>query len=349
MRVYQVDPTKDARWSEFVEQHPKASVFHTVGWLQALRRTYGYEPVVFTTSPPNDELKNGLVFCCVRSWLTGQRIVSLPFSDHCEPLFDSKEEVEFILSHLKTNLKAYHWKYLELRPFFNGPRDARFENGLQPIKSYYLHKLDLKPNLHEVFSGFQKDSIQRKIRRAEREGLTYEEGRSETLLRKFYQLMLITRRRHELPPPPFKWFRNLADCMADKLAIRVASQHQRPVAAMAILSHNDEVVYKYGCSNAQFHNLGGMPFLFWKTVEAAKKAGAGQLDLGRSEIDNHGLIQFKERLGATRSMLTYVKFPADDPQSADARWKMQIAKQVFSHLPGPCLAAAGRLLYRHVG
>ena len=60
---YQLDPTQDPRWAELVERHPKASVFHSVGWLQVLRQTYGYEPVAFTTSPPNSELKNGLVFC----------------------------------------------------------------------------------------------------------------------------------------------------------------------------------------------------------------------------------------------------------------------------------------------
>ena len=44
MRFYQIDPTQDARWAEFVGKHPSASVFHTVGWLKALRSTYGYEP-----------------------------------------------------------------------------------------------------------------------------------------------------------------------------------------------------------------------------------------------------------------------------------------------------------------
>jgi hypothetical protein len=76
MRFYQVDPTKDVRWAQLVDRHPRASVFHTVGWLQALRRTYGYEPVVFTTSSPTGDLENGLVFCRIKSWLTGRRLVS---------------------------------------------------------------------------------------------------------------------------------------------------------------------------------------------------------------------------------------------------------------------------------
>ena len=36
-----IDPLADARWDELVERHPRASVFHTRGWLEALKRTYG--------------------------------------------------------------------------------------------------------------------------------------------------------------------------------------------------------------------------------------------------------------------------------------------------------------------
>ena len=69
MTFHQIDPIQDTRWSEFVDSHPKASIFHTVAWLQALRRTYGYAPVAFTTSPATSALKNGLLFCRINSWL----------------------------------------------------------------------------------------------------------------------------------------------------------------------------------------------------------------------------------------------------------------------------------------
>ena len=62
MSVYQIDPMLDARWTEFVRAHPKASVFHTSSWLKALQRTYGYQPVAFTTSAPTAELKDALSF-----------------------------------------------------------------------------------------------------------------------------------------------------------------------------------------------------------------------------------------------------------------------------------------------
>ncbi len=44
----------------------------------------------------------------------------------------------------------------------------------QSSATYYLHRLDLRPSLDELYQGFHKDCIRRKISRAERESLTYE-------------------------------------------------------------------------------------------------------------------------------------------------------------------------------
>jgi Acetyltransferase (GNAT) domain len=72
--IYAIDPLRDPRWAEMVERHARASVFHTPGWLEALRRTYGYEPVVYTTSPPRADLTDGVVLCRVRSRITAEKI-----------------------------------------------------------------------------------------------------------------------------------------------------------------------------------------------------------------------------------------------------------------------------------
>src|SRR5215472_17039235 len=102
MAIHAIDPLRDLRWAEFVERHPRASVFHTPGWLKALRRTYGYEPVVYTTSSPKADLNDGLVLCRIRSRITGHRLVSLPFSDHCEPLTDCPEDLWTLLNFLES-------------------------------------------------------------------------------------------------------------------------------------------------------------------------------------------------------------------------------------------------------
>jgi hypothetical protein len=343
---YQLDPLADNRWPEFVAQHPRSSVYHSQPWLESLKRTYGYRPVAYTTTPPDSDLKNGLVFCQVESWLTGRRMVSLPFSDHCQLLVNDSQELQVLLTCLAQKVEQEELKYIELRPW---SENTDYPSGFRKDCEYWHHTLDLSPDLNELFSNLQKSSIQRKIRRAKREGLVYEEGRSRSLLGNFYRLMLITRRRHKLPPPPFAWFQNLVDCLGEKLKIRVASKDGRAVAAVLTLSFKNTVVYKYGCSDARFHNLGGMPFLFWRTIEDAKKEGAQELDLGRADRENTGLITFKERLGATRSESTYLRFPPSCHQTTNGSWKMRLAKCLFSKMPDSILVTAGSLFYPHFG
>src|ERR1039457_4158770 len=209
--ICQFNPLNDPRWVPFLHQHPHASIFHTSEWLEALRRTYGYEPVAFTHSAPGTELRDAIVFCRVKSWLTGCRMVSLPFSDHCQPLVDREDSFQSLLSSLKSAFDREKWKYLEIRPLSWPVPAAESDLASSQGDRFHFHKLDLEPDLDSLLRGFHKSCIQRKIRRAERENLTYAEGRSRSLRDRFYSLLVATRRRPRLPPQPFQWFQNLTD------------------------------------------------------------------------------------------------------------------------------------------
>jgi hypothetical protein len=273
-------------------------------------------------------------------------MVSLPFSDHCEPLVQSPQELKDILGSLPCVLEREKFRYIEIRPL---TADLLAEPSMLKSNSFCFHMLDLRPALTDLFRRLQKDSIQRKIWRAEREALLYEEGRSAAFVNEFYRLFVLTRRRHRLPPQPIAWFRNLTACLGDRLKIRVASKDGKPIASILTLRFKYTLVYKYGCSDASVHNLGAMPFLFWRAIEDAKRCGFQELDLGRSDSDNSGLITFKDHLGAARSTLIYMRSPALGHSSFDEGYRAQSAKQVFSRMPNVLLNAAGRLLYRHVG
>jgi hypothetical protein len=350
MRFYQVDPTQDARWAQLAERHPKASVFHSMAWLKALQQTYGYEPLAFTTSPPMGELMNGLVFCHVKSWLTGHRLVSLPFSDHCEPLFDSAEDLDFLIRYLQSTLERKEWKYLEVRPIDVNFGETDNGVGFVPAATYFLHTLDVRPDLDELFRNLDKDSVQRRVQRAEQAGLIRKCGTSDALLQDFYRLLVITRGRHHIPPPPYAWFRNLIHCQRDALEICLAYQKGTPIAAILTLRFKDVVYYKYGCSDEQFNRFGAMPWLLWNAIAAAKSVGAIEFDMGRTEEVNAGLLAFKNHWVPHPKRLVYWRYPGSSSpiDSADG-WKMRIAKQTFSYMPSMLLRITGKLIYRHIG
>jgi CelD/BcsL family acetyltransferase involved in cellulose biosynthesis len=336
-----LDPLTDSRWNDLLVRHPRASVFHSRGWLEALKRTYGYEPIVLTTTG-SGPLDNGLALCRIRTFLS-RRLVSLPFSDHCEPLVDAPEDLSEMIEFLRGEVEKRRCRSFELRPRSFVP------GGLAEGDGYFLHTLDLARSTQEIFAGFHHSSTQRAIRRAEREGLSYEAGTSEPLLTQFYDLLRQTRRRHGLPPQPTAWFHNLLAGFGDALTMHLASKDGRPVAGILTLSFKKTMVYKYGGSDAAHHQLGGMPFLFWRAIQDAKAQGIEELDLGRSDLDQPGLLAFKDHLGATRSTLTYYNFPERRKAKAHDGPLSRAARRVLAHLPDAALDLTGRLLYKHLG
>jgi len=346
-----IEPLQDRRWERFVERHPCASLFHSSAWLQALSRTYGYEPISYTTSPAGCELENGVVFCQVESWLTGRRLVSLPFSDHCAPLVDTQEDLNAITLALEKESRLEGWRYIETRSLEPLGISASLK---QASVRYTFHHLDLGPGVDTLFRNCHKNSIQRKVQRAEREGLLYREGSTEELLGYFYKLHTVTRKRHSRPPQPWKWFVSLMDCFGAALKIRIASKGDRPIAAVITVRYKDTMVYKYGGSDLRFNNLGGMPLLLWKAIREAKELGLHSFDFGRTDADQRGLITFKKRWGTTQSVLTYSRYGASDNVShmfepSAANWKSKLARFVVGHVSPGALSLAGRALYRHLG
>lgn len=342
--VFEIDPLHDPRWKAFVDSHRNASVFHQVEWLEALKSCYGYVPTALTMTPPEFPLENGLVYCRVQSKLTGSRIVSLPFSDHCEPLIDTPEELSAFTAHLAGSIAKNRLKYFELRPIFHAP-DAK--NDLGVSQKYYLHRLDLLPSEQMLFKRFHKNCIQRKIRRAER-AVRCEEGTSEALLQNFYKLLIKTRRRQGVPPQPLKWFRSLIASMGKNAQIWMAFDGETPVSSIFTLTTKKTLVYKYGCSDSRFSHLGGNALLFWNAIQQSKAAGLEELDMGRSDIANPGLITFKEHWGAERSSVNYWRYPYRAAFSNPERF-IRYVKNAISIAPDRVLMLLGNLLYRHVG
>lgn len=351
--VRAIDPLQDDRWEDLVERHPRASLFHSSGWLKALAQTYGYKPVAYAISAPAAPLEGGVVFCEIESWLTGRRLVSLPFSDHCEPLLKSQEDCDAVAAALEKRSRQEKWRYLEMRPLHSG--FEIFPSLQTTAVPYTLHLLDLRPDLDTIFHKCHKNSTQRKILRAQREGLHYRESSGEEYLDAFYRLHALTRRRHRRPPQPRQWFVNLIEGFGHDLKIRIALHQDRPVAAVLTIRHKDTMVYKYGGSDPRFNPLGSMHLLLWTAIAEAKTSGLRCFDFGRTESGQEGLITFKKRWGTTQTELIYSRYSLCENavshmfEVSSSSWKSRAAEYMLAHLQPNLLSVVGRALYRHVG
>ena len=86
-----------------------------------------------------------------------------------------------------------------------------------------------------------------------------------------------------------------------------------------------------------------------KLIEEGKATGANCIDFGRSEMNNEGLVAFKDKFGTIKRTLTYYRYPQVVKKDARAWGDSRLAGRIFSVLPDGVLSAAGKILYRHIG
>jgi len=87
----------------------------------------------------------------------------------------------------------------------------------------------------------------------------------------------------------------------------------------------------------------------WKAIQEAKNDQLDEFDLGRSDCDNPGLIAFKDRWGAARSTLFYLRYPSSSAQTVRGAMQGSVTKYIFAHAPDSLLAATGSVLYKYMG
>jgi hypothetical protein len=193
-----LNPLEISDWDSQILALPGHSFFHSAAWARVLHESYGYRPLYFSLME-GGHMRALLPMMEVNSFLTGRRGVSLPFTDFCDPLAETEEDLREMWSAVKAAGQEKGWKTAELR---SGNFSIPYE---QSAISYYLHTLSLKEGREALSKGL-KDTHKRNIKKAGKAGVTVELGRDVQGVREFRRLNALTRRDHGLPPQPSFFF-----------------------------------------------------------------------------------------------------------------------------------------------
>ena len=301
-RLEVVDPTGIPDWDERLARHPEATVFHTAAWARVLSDTYGYLPSYFTALH-EDRLVALLPFMEIRSWLTGTRGVSLPFTDECRPILPDGMPFDEAAREVISRARSRGWKTIEYRGRCRGM-------GSLPASAEYLtHELDLTPGEDALFSGY-RSNVQRNIRKAEKGGISVASDPTPGGVREFYRLNCLTRREHGLPPQPVRFFENLRAHVLEKgFGTLLLARHEGKAVAGAVFLHfAGKAVYKYGASDRRYQELRPNNLVFREGIRDLCGKGVRTLSFGRTDLHHEGLRQFKLSWGAAEKTLQYVKY-----------------------------------------
>jgi lipid II:glycine glycyltransferase (peptidoglycan interpeptide bridge formation enzyme) len=339
-----INPLTISNWDELVLDTTKYSFFHSAAWARVLNLTYNYTPLYFCLTD-NRKLKILIPFMIIKSWLTGTRAVSLPFTDYCPIILKNEFKHEDLIRDIIKYGKNEGWKSIELR-------HNRSNNSMvSPSDSFYEHYLDLKVNESDLYEKFRA-STKRNIKKAKKYGVETRISTSLNSLNEYYHLHCITRKRQGSPPQPFSFFKNIFEHILkeENGFIVLATYKNVVISGMIFFCFGKEAIYKFGASSQKYQETRSNNLVMWEGIKYCLKKGCEQLSLGRTEENNPGLRQFKNGWAVNEIVINYYTYSLkEDRYLSDNNGMYDYMVKIFKKFPLSLLKLTGKIAYRHIG
>ncbi|HMU42079.1 MAG TPA: peptidoglycan bridge formation glycyltransferase FemA/FemB family protein [Ignavibacteriaceae bacterium] len=331
-------------WEKNVLSIPNYSFFNTKEWLELITESYNYKNISIITNSPDSSFEY-FPLVEINSFITGRRAVCLPFSDYCEPLIADQTAFDNCFNKLLQQGEKAKWKYLEIK----GGAEFLYQN--QPAAIDYGHLLYLNSDEQKLFSSFSSNT-KRNIKKSLSEGLKVEISSTQKALNDYYHLNLITRKRHGLPPQPYKFFQNLFDKIikTGRGNICLVSHDKQIIAGAIYLHFGKKVLYKYGASDLSFQNLRANNLVMWEAIRHYAALGYEEFYFGKTEPENDGLRRFKNGWNTIEYEIKTYRYDFRKKNFVKLITKTHGEhNKYFAALPIPVLKVIGKIAYRHIG
>lgn len=296
-------------WSPLLEEQVKNIFYYDPRWFELLRTLYGYRILPLTTTNAQGQVTGFLPLSLVSSPLTGRRLVSLPFSDHCPILATDEASANALLDQALHLAQHMHVKYLELR---SGVNDALAQRTDLTLNNLYVNwALPLSDDAQKVWKGLRKP-VQRQIKKSQELGVQIRTAQRGEDMARYHQLHVQTRtKKHGMPAQSKHYFFQLWDTFAatGTVQLLLAEYEGKTIAGILLLASGTTLHYAYGASDERYLNLAPNNLLFWHAIIWGCNQGYTRFDLGRTAAHNEGLMEFKRRWGAIQEPLPYYYYP----------------------------------------
>jgi len=339
-----VDPVGDPLWLQLLAEK-RGSIFHSPAWASVLSEAYGLSVQVHLTTDLAGRPLGGLPFCQISDPVS-DRIVSLPFSDYCDPLLTSPQDWEVLFAELETRGMPVSFRCLD-------DRTALADSRLTVVKRARWHGLELTASLETIWANMAS-SMRRAIRKALREGVEVRLVDDHVFLQEFMRMHLAVRKRkYRLLAQPYTFFQAICRRFRERDGWfpLMASHRGRFIAATVLLRWNDTLYYKFNASDAEALQLRPNNLLLWEGVKLGKSMGCRSFDLGASDDDQPGLIRFKRSLGAGEKEISHLRYVPNGYLAEREAGIRGVLGQVVELLTDPAVpdtvtGRAGDALYR---
>ena len=302
--VQWLSPAREAEWDEFVGRHELGLVYNLSSWKKTLEDAFPHISGRFLALRENTsgQIVAGMPVYRVRSWLLGNRIVSVPFASFCNPLVSDDWQLSLLLPEVLEEYQRNRSDRLEIR-MTEATRQLSHPL-LSRTARYKHHYLSLDKDPDQLFASLAKSSICQKVIKARKAGVVVEEVGDEKSLKVCHAILVQLRHRLCLPAIPYAFFDAMRRHLGpEHLKIYLALQEGKPVACHLVLKYKDLWTSEYSASTIDaLHGVNQL--LYWETIRRAIAAGAKVFSFGRTSVSNVGLLAYKRRWRTSEEDLT---------------------------------------------
>src|SRR5437764_12203927 len=224
-----------------VAQEMTHTLYCTPAWLDLITRIYGSSALPLTSTNASRRVTGYLPLCFIQSPVTGRRLVSLPFSDHCPLLAADEDSANDLVDQAIRLAQEKRVRYLELRSGVNDVLSKRTDLVAGDLYVRWLKPLGADTDA--IWRSIHK-SVRQRVKKAQRRHVQVQVAEKRESMEHYYRLHLLTRsKKHGMPAQARRYFFGLWDAFAPSGGLRLwLAEHQGSVVAAAISLASDTTV-----------------------------------------------------------------------------------------------------------
>ncbi len=322
--------TDKAQWNDYVHTHPQATAYHNFAWIESVEQAYGHPNVSFIALD-NDKVIGVLPVIKIQAPLAGHSYCSLPYCDMGYAIGDSEQIITALLDKLRRMKEGSGAKKIEYRDSSEATI-SKTEEALHGQKVSMF--LALPETSDELLKSF-KSKLRSQIRKAERNGLTYQTGNSQQLIDEFYQVFISNMRKLGSPVHSKAWYDHLLKNYQDDILISIVYTESAPIGGGIVLRNGNRACIPWASTLVKYNHLAPNMLLYWSLLKTVTDSGAREFDFGRSTY-GEGTYKFKRQWGAQPQLLKWF-LPGQQPAPVEASSLpsklRKIVEQTWSKLP----------------
>jgi FemAB-related protein (PEP-CTERM system-associated) len=335
----------DEAWTRFLERHPSSTLYHTLAWRDVVHEVFGHQPLYLRCERAGETV-GVLPLFLVRFPILGSKLISIPYDvGSGGPVGDAAAEAALVdrAIEMARDLKV---GFLELR--CGAPLQGNASPAL--VRSEPLVISDMELDQPDKVWGRVSPDNRQSIRKAQRRGVTVREAETLEDYQAFYAVYLSAFREFGTPPYGQRYFPTVWRRLYPTRSVRLllAEVEGRVVGGLLLYCWQKNLVSKFAAASSEAVPLRAYAALYGRAIDLSLEIGAERLSWGTSSQNQKGLIEFKERWGATsRPAIFYDLTVRRRPPSIEAYYDSEgVARKAWRRLPMPLTSVLGGWLNR---